>query len=147
MVLILFLDIDGCLRRSSTPLYKLESHLVENLERFVAELEKGGPVEIVITSTWKTAFSLDQIRSHFPHSLRLKIIGATPSFPAADGSRYEEIRTYLRLNGLERKNWIAIDDDPFGFPPNLENLILVDPEVGFIAPSGLSLVPTDHDLP
>jgi hypothetical protein len=44
---------------------------------------------------------------------------------------YEEIRTYLRLNGLERRKWLAIDDDPFGFPPNLENLILVDPEVGF----------------
>ena len=133
---LLFLDIDGCLRRESAPSYKLERHLVENLERFVAELETDGPVEIVITSTWKTAFSLDEIRSHFPPSLRLKIIGATPSFPAADGSRYEEIRTYLRLNGMERKNWLAIDDDPFGFPPNPENLLLVDPEVGFMVRSG-----------
>ena len=131
MALVLFLDIDGCLRRNSAPKDQLEGHLVENLERFVAELERKEPVRIVITSTWKIGYGIDEIRSRFPSYLRLKITGATPSFPAADGSRYEEIRTYLRLNGLERANWIAIDDDPFGFPPNPENLILVDPEEGF----------------
>jgi HAD domain in Swiss Army Knife RNA repair proteins len=131
VAIVLFLNIDGCLRRTSAPKYQLEGHLVENLERFVADLERKEPVRIVITSTWKTAIGLDEIRSRFTPSLRIKIVGATPSFPASDGSRHQEILTYLRLNGLERAKWIAIDDDPFGFPPNPENLILVDPEEGF----------------
>lgn len=128
---LLFLDIDGVLRRSSSPVFKLEPHLVKNLERFVSELEKESNVEIVITSTWKTAFELNELRSRFPPLLRLKVIGVTPSFPARDGARYEEIQAYLKANGLEEKKWLAIDDDPLGFPPKLQNLLLCDPEEGF----------------
>jgi hypothetical protein len=137
VALLLFLDIDGCLRRNSAPKYELEAHLVENLERYVAEMEcpkgveKQEAVEIVITSTWKTAFSLDEIRSRFPPSLRLKIVGVTPSFPARDGSRYAEILAYLKGSGLELANWIAIDDDPLGFPEDLESLFLCDSDEGF----------------
>ncbi len=109
---------------------------MKNFGEYVSELEKTEPVNVVLTSTWKTAFSLDQIRSHFPPSLRLKIIGTTPFFPPRDGSRQLEILTYLRLNGLERANWLAIDGDPFGFPANPENLILVDPDEGFTLAPG-----------
>ena len=112
-------------------MFKLEPHLVKNLERFVSELGKESNVEIVITSTWKTALELNEIRFRFPPLLRLKVIGITPSLPAKEGARYDEIQAYLKTNGLEEKTWLAIDDDPLGFPPNLENLLLCDPEEGF----------------
>lgn len=133
VALLVFLDIDGCLRRNSAPLYQLEPHLVENLERFVAELEKdGSQVEVVISSSWKDAFTLDEIRGHFPASLRPKIVGAIPTLTTvAAFPRYREIRAYLKANGLTGSEWLAVDDDPLGFPPNLKNLILVDPEEGF----------------
>lgn len=131
MPLIVFLDIDGCLRRNSAPKYQLEPHLVENLELYVSELEKNGQlVELVISSSWKDAFTIDEIRSHFPPSLLLKIVGAIPTL-GPDNSRYREVLAYLKSNGREGERWVAIDDDPLGFPPNLKNLILCDPEEGF----------------
>lgn len=131
MAILVFLDIDLSLRRESS-LYKLEADLVANLERYVAELENEfSVVEIVITSTWRTALSLDEIRAHFPPALRLKIVGVTPSFPGRDRSRHEEILAYLR--GLEETKWLAIDDRAEEFAPGLTNL-LRDPEMGLDFP-------------
>lgn len=68
---VVFLDIDGTLRRTSAPKYQLEGHLVENLEMFLVSRREDS--QVVITSSWKdvipwTGFALT-FRLHFSRSL------------------------------------------------------------------------------
>ena len=127
-ILTVFLDIDGVLRRTSAPKYKLESALVTNLERWVASRKEA--VEIVISSTWKDAFSLDYIRALFPLALRVKIVGRTPTLtgPHITYPRYEEVMEYNRTHGVDK--WIAFDDQPSLFPAT-RSLVAIDGAVGF----------------
>lgn len=133
--MLVFCDFDGVLRRESAPKYQLEADLVANLAQFVADLEsKGDIVEIVIASTWRTAFSLDELRSHFPIELRLKIVGTTPTLNLRqdiEHPRYLEIRAYLKKHNREGVEWLAIDDQATLFPPGLDRLLVCDPEQGF----------------
>jgi hypothetical protein len=146
MSLLVFLDIDGCLRRESAPKYRVEKDLVERLELWIREQEKEhGSVEIVITSSWRDAFSLEEIRQNFKSAyLWLRINSVTPtltgdrSFP-----RYDEIVAYLKsLNmldgdfepcpcGATDPHYVIIDDQPTLFPPGLDNAIFCDPSEGF----------------
>jgi hypothetical protein len=59
---ILFLDFDGMLRRNGSQLYKLESELVINFE---VVLRATPEVNIVITSSWREAFGLNELRKLF----------------------------------------------------------------------------------
>ena len=73
---ILFLDFDGVLRRNGSPLYKLESELVNNLE----EVLRAAPtVKIMITSSWREAFGQNEMRSLFSADIAARIEGCTPS--------------------------------------------------------------------
>jgi HAD domain in Swiss Army Knife RNA repair proteins len=131
--LFLFVDMDGVLRRLAAPKYKLEADLVVRFSAWVRELEaKYGTVELVVSSSWKDAFPLDEIRGHFPPELQRKLIGTTPTLnPPRDHQRYHEIRAWLRANDTNGSEWLAVDDQADLFLPGLSNLILVDPEVGF----------------
>lgn len=126
----IFLDIDGVLRRHTSPKYQLESDLVANFERWVHA--QGRSVEIVISSTWKDAFTLDEIRSHFPESTRKVIVGATRVLAGRihDDQRYREILAYVSVNSV-KEPWRIIDDQPSLFPRNLASLIVVIGEEGF----------------
>ena len=133
--MIVFLDFDGVLRRESAPKYRLEPDLLRNFERFVSELEKDhGAIEIVITSTWRTAFSLGELRDHLGPKLEMKVVGTTPTLNITQDTqhpRHLEVRGYLMKHGLEDEEWIVIDDQGSLYPPGLDNLILCDPEHGF----------------
>ena len=134
MSLLVFLDFDGVLRRESSPKYQLETDLVERFELWVREQEDThGSVEIIISSSWKDAFTLDEIRRHFGSAyLWTRIKDVTPtlvgdrSFP-----RYDEIIEYLKSLDIVDTPWVAIDDQRDLYPPNLENLIVVNPVEGF----------------
>lgn len=126
----IFLDIDGVLRRHSFPKYRLEPELVANFESWVTA--RRMPVEIVISSSWKDAFSLDEIRAHFPETLRPMIVGATPALPGRihDDQRYREVLAYVSARSVEEP-WRIIDDQPSLFPRDVANLIVIDGEEGF----------------
>ncbi|HEX9722695.1 MAG TPA: HAD domain-containing protein [Vicinamibacteria bacterium] len=135
---VVFLDIDGTLRRTSAPKYQLEGHLVENLEMFLVSRREDS--QVVITSSWKDVYTLDRIRAHFPSSLQ-QIVGTTPALETVrEHQWYREIRAYLKKNGLEESDWIAIDDQAELFPAGLKNLILVDASVGFEVPARADLL-------
>ena len=125
---LLFLDFDGVLRRRTSPLYELDRDLVGNLEAVLRALPD---VEVVITSSWREAFSLDEIRSRFSPDIGARIVGVTPSSRSRDGFyRHREVSAYLKSAAATR--WVALDDDREHYPPEAP-VLLVDPEVGLDA--------------
>jgi hypothetical protein len=125
---IIFLDFDGVLRRISSDPSVFEPSL---LTTFEAALKPFNNISIVITSTWRLVIPLSEIKGLFSKSTADYIIGVTPelhndtSYP-----RYEEILSYLKINKLEKQNWVAIDDDRDNFPTN-SPVIYTDPNIGF----------------
>lgn len=126
--MILFLDLDGVLRRETSPLYVLDDDCRDALECAVRDLPD---VRIVITSAWRIEFSLDEIRSRFSLDVASRIVGATPvsAFPT-EFSRHLEVLEYLGRHGAAEEPWIAIDDDPLNYPLS-GRIILIDPTCGF----------------
>jgi len=132
MALLCFLDFDGVLRRESAPRYRLERHLVERFEGWLRRQEaQHGSVEIVISSSWKDAFSLEELRGHFDSEYVARRIRAVTPTLTGDRAfpRYDEVLAYL--NDQLETPYVIIDDQPGLFPAGLEKTIWCDPEEGF----------------
>jgi hypothetical protein len=124
----IFLDFDGVLRRLTSDRSKFEQDCLACFESAVRPLPD---IKIVISSTWRLAVSLKEIRSLFSPVIAEKIIGMTPEIHSASESmRYEEIQKYLLDQQVSNEFWVAIDDDPEGFP-NSAPLVQTDPNEGF----------------
>jgi hypothetical protein len=127
--MILFLDFDGVLHNEDVFLTNLNqaeidalteserrfltknnqivtgTNLFEHAERLAAILAPYPNIKIVISSTWREHFTLDQIANILPPSLAKRVIGKTPElgFP----NRAYEICIYA----FEIKTpWIVLDD-------------------------------------
>lgn len=126
--MILFLDFDGVLHPFSRPLGMFS--LLPDFERVMRDFPN---VDIVISSSWREAHDLAQLRAIFSDDIARRIIDVTPVFADPDYQhvREEEIKSWLRKHGKEGEAWVAIDDCDFFFSPQCENLILVDGETGF----------------
>src|SRR5579864_8532656 len=59
---LIFLDFDGVLNRTQTPPCKLDADCLSSFERTIRELPYA---EIVISSAWRDAFSLREMRGLF----------------------------------------------------------------------------------
>ena len=126
----LFLDLDGVLRRSASPLYGLDRDLVDNLEGLLRTVPD---VKVVITSSWREAFSLAELRNHFSPDIAARIVGVTPSSQSRDGfCRHREVLAYLKRNDAASDWWVAVDDDPGHYPPDAP-VLLVDSATGLDA--------------
>ena len=127
---IIFLDFDGVLRRKGSPLYQLETDLVNNLEEI---LRSAPDVKIVITSSWRQAYGLNEMRRLFSEDIAARIEGVTPSSLDMQGFyRYREVLAYLKRFHAPEAPWVAIDDDPEHYPSHAPVLI-VDPSRGLDA--------------
>ena len=134
---ILFLDLDGVLRRKTAPLYALEPDLVARFERAVRAIPD---LRIVISSSWREAFTLDEIREHFVVGVAQRIAGITPSAAVRDDfDRHREVLAYLKRHEGEDVTWVAIDDDPANYRAGAP-VILIDPDVGFDDAAAAELV-------
>ncbi len=123
-----FLDFDGVLRRKDAPLYKLERPLVA---RFEETLRAIPDATVVITSSWREAFSLAEMQRSFSPDVAARIVGTTPIAQNRDGFyRHREVSAYLKRNGQDGGRWVALDDDPEHYPAGAP-VILVDPSKGF----------------
>ena len=126
--MLVFLDFDGVLRRAGRDLYRLESPLVA---RFETTLRRLPTADVVISSTWREAFPLDDLRRHFAPDVRHRIVGATPTILVhGDHRRYREVLACLKRSGHGTRSWVAIDDQEEHFPAR-ENVLIVDSAVGF----------------
>lgn len=126
--MLLFLDFDGVLRPVSAA-----KNTLPLLPRLEVVLREHPTASVVISSTWREDFSLQELRTLFSSDLRERIIGCTPVLYFLDylHIRHEEILTWLKNNNQQNEAWLALDDDENLFPPRCENLLLVDAEIGF----------------
>ncbi len=135
--MLLFLDIDGVLRRQNAPRYRLEAACLEAFENAMCWIPDA---EIAISSSWREGFSLGELRGFFPEELRAQIIGITPLAQSQDHyARHREVLAFLRARGLQNRPWIAIDDDREHYPPGCE-VLLIDGSVGFDREAGKRLL-------
>ena len=126
--MILFLDFDGVLHPEydgqATPADVAFCHL----PRFEAVMRDHPEVEIVISSTWREQFPLDDLRARFSSDIAARIVGATPITPRIDGKylparREGEILDWLRQAGREHEAWLALDDAAWQFQQHRSRLI------------------------
>ncbi len=128
---VLFLDFDGVLhprggaaageRFSKRPF--LEALLRESCLQHVV---------IVISSTWREAYSLKSLVGVFSEDIQPRVIGATPILDdsATDYLRYREIREWLNKHPVISR-WVALDDAVEDFPHGRRmNVVFTDPDVG-----------------
>jgi HAD domain in Swiss Army Knife RNA repair proteins len=126
--MLIFLDIDGVLRRAGSLAYQFEP---ECLEAFETAIRRIPGAEVVITSSWREAFTIAEIRSRFSSDIAIRILGVTPAAQRQDGHyRHREVSAYLERHGRQNEPWIAVDDDPEHYPAGV-SLLLVEPLHGF----------------
>ncbi|MET3137071.1 hypothetical protein AAKU61_001423 [Undibacterium sp. GrIS 1.2] len=130
--MILFLDFDGTLH----PLSR-EFGALSQLPQFEKVMRDFPDVQIVISSAWRTDYTLPAIRSFFSDAIGRRIIDVTPCLDSVlteDGNfhlRQVEIERWLAANGREKETWVALDDTSILFPDGSRNLVWVDGDRGF----------------
>ena len=130
--MLIFLDIDGVLRRIGSPLDVLDA---DCLGRFEAVVRAHPQVQIVISSSWRLLYRLDDIRARFAPDIGARIIGETPWLEdRRQASRADEVLAYLAsFDGMPR--WVALDDQPEVFADRglADCVIPLDGATGFDA--------------
>ncbi|WP_136419205.1 HAD domain-containing protein [Herbaspirillum sp. ST 5-3] len=126
--MIVFLDFDGVLHPFHRP-----AGVFTLLAEFERVMRDYADVDIVISSTWREAHPLPQLRALFSPDIGDRIIDVTPIAGGLHHPfvREAEIRMWLREAGRAAEQWVAIDDTAWFFSPDCPNLILVDTETGF----------------
>lgn len=107
---------------------KLFTH-AEKLALILDTVSVDVDIRIVISSSWRTLFSLEKMISFLPAKIQHRVVGMTPVLDASnpDGMRRLECETWLNMRAMGSCPWLAIDDMPELFfagrhapvPPNL----------------------------
>lgn len=127
--MLIFLDIDGVLRRPGSTPYQFEPDCQYAFEDAVRGAYGS---EIVITSSWRETMSVDDLRNYFETDIGMRIVGVTPVDPDESGHRrYREILAYLEGKDILPEEWVAVDSEARQFPSSGCNVLRVDPNRGF----------------
>jgi hypothetical protein len=120
----IFLDFDGVLHSTSSTQEDLfcRAPLLNNILSL-------RPCNLVISSSWRFNFDLNQLKSKLPESLAKLIVGTTGPPAIGQVPRYTEIKQYLETY-RPLADWRALDDSFLEFPKNCPNLILCHPTHG-----------------
>jgi hypothetical protein len=122
---VLFLDFDGVLHRTSAEVNELFA-AVPLLEEVLREFPS---VEIVISSSWRVYHGLHEMREFFSEDMAHRIRDATPKHDLAR-TRQSECQEWLRRH-RPAAPWLALDDQPWLFESGCEQLLCVNGTVGF----------------
>ena len=138
--MILFLDFDGtlhpnwtlhrrCDRQVVVPYsgpWLVEAPILASIIEPYSDL-----IDIVISSWWAHTRSIAEIAELLPHNVASRIVGSIwrPQHPvryrAKSISRYRSIQLWLDRHGIAPGNdWIALDDDARGWPPELRDRLV-----------------------
>jgi len=122
----LFLDFDGVLHPQyegvTTPAEQLFCHL----PRFESLMRDFPNVEIVISSTWRYRFTLNQLRARFSPDIAARVIDVTPQTDTDEyrpTRREQEILEWLAATGNESAPWIALDDAVWQFHRHRDRVV------------------------
>lgn len=116
---IIFLDFDGVLnnfaflRTGGAGIHELDPMAIARLNTLV--LRSGA--KVVVSSTWRLRFSLDELRNILSkYGFQGEIVGTTPHLPAAVAmgdlleARSHEIQMWLRNAREEIESYVVLDD-------------------------------------
>ena len=130
-LIYIFLDFDGV----THPWGEVEDfRCLPEIEAVVRDFEE---TRVVITSDWRTLFSVDKLVARFATDIRPRVIGVTPHVVPRTGMqlhglREREARQWLSQHKAEHSPWLAIDDAP-GNWLSRSRLVLTDFKRGFTA--------------
>lgn len=133
--MILFLDFDGVLH----PQYEDQPVPADvafcHLARFEAVMRDFPGLEIVISSTWREQFSLDELRAWFSADVAVRITGTTRLQEPLASPRMVELReweivTWLNAHGRQDESWIALDDSAWQFKHHRDHLVACTGYIG-----------------
>lgn len=134
---ILFLDFDGVTHPEpcKTTQYFQSLPLIETV------LRRHPRVMVVLSTTWRKNHPMDELRERFSSDLESRVIGATPVLAEDDRAWYPvplslrrrqgEVEAWLHQNRTISHTWIAIDDRPWGFESECQNVLVTDRIQGF----------------
>ena len=118
----LFLDFDGVLHPSiSTDFFSK----IDILEQTI----KNNAVAIVISSSWRFQYTLEELKNMLGPCIAAQVIGVTGDVHIGKFARYEEIMKWIHIH-QECTDYSILDDSAYEFPKNLPNLILCDSRTG-----------------
>lgn len=152
---ILFLDIDGVLHRGNSYVAgnRIVSSAPDHIELFEylpvlgEALSRYPHVQIVLSSDWAYRFGVDYTCSQLPSPpLRARVVGATYEGCEFDEqlwpmlSRGAQVLDYVRRQGRDALEWIAIDDRADGFDSCRERLVHCQSECGLGDPAVVELL-------
>ncbi|AGU47785.1 hypothetical protein VAPA_1c06550 [Variovorax paradoxus B4] len=130
---LLFLDVDGVLHRVGAD-YSFSSRFFSHLPLLEELLREFKSVDVIISSDWRRAESIEQLQRYFSADIQHRIIGATPQIGpnvAVHHRRQLEIEAWLDGNGRSDAEWVALDDWPLSFEAGFERVVLTDPQRAF----------------
>lgn len=122
---ILFLDFDGVLHPSMC-----DSEKTLSKAPLLAALMTEFPCRIVISSSWRFQYTLEQIKKILPKAISNQVIGMTGDAFNGAHQRYNEIKFYLQVHGKSLADWKALDDSHNEFPKDCGNLIVCNQITG-----------------
>lgn len=123
-MILLFLDFDGVLH----PAQNNGRNNFCHLSLFESVVRDFPEVSIVISSSWRLTYPLNELKAFFSNDIAARIIAATGE---RNGMlRHVEISQYLEQSGLKGTPWIVLDDNVFGFPASWHNIIWCDGDIG-----------------
>jgi hypothetical protein len=133
--MILFLDFDGVLHPDPC---RDPTRLFEQAPRLAAVLEDFPEVSIVLSTSWRTTRTIDELAALLPAPMRPRIVGMTPHFSEIDVPprlvpyrRQAECAEWFERHAGIGETWLALDDRPSWFEPYFEALIECDSTRGF----------------
>lgn len=120
-VKLIFLDFDGVLHSIAANKHELfcKAPLLNNLLT-------AHPCEVVISSSWRLHFQLDELRQRLKPPLSNLVVGQTGPREVGRWPRFVEIKNYINLN-KPQASWRALDDAINEFPVDCPALIHCDP--------------------
>ena len=128
--MVLFIHLDGVLH----PTHCDPSQHFVHLPRLEALLRQHGALQMALAAGEEDLCLIDELRGKFSGDVAKRVIGDTSTTGSAQGhdqTRYDQIRRFLRRQGLPRDAWAALDDAKDEFPPSCRQVVLCRPEVGF----------------
>jgi len=133
--MILFLDFDGVLHPQHEGQAVPADVAFCHLPRFEAVMREFPKVEIVISSTWREQFNLDNLRAWFSPDIAARITDTTQlpgmaNTPSVTERREWEIVMWLLVRGRSDEPWIALDDAAWQFRHHRDRLVACTGYVG-----------------
>lgn len=123
--MLLFLDFDGVTHPVSGSPFDMAC--LRNLEIAL----DGYSVDIVITSSWREHYTIEQLKKPLGKQLAKRVVGMTPVIeePHQKYVRYHEVLQYISEMKANPHTWVAVDDTA-GFYPAEAPVVWCNPRIG-----------------